>query len=109
MIKYETATTHVISIYTSGPIEVIEQVCRKFVFDIGLCVTVNPIKFIYIGGEEFGVEIGLLNYPRFPTTAQNLFVLAKELSVAILKETFQRTALVVGETYTTWISYKEQD
>ena len=106
---FKTVDTHIVTIYTSGPIKVIEHVCRESVFNDGHCVTVKPAKFIYTGGEEFGVEIGLLNYPRYPETAQNLVVRAKELAIDILKATYQRTALVVGTQFTTLISYEEQD
>jgi hypothetical protein len=38
----------------------------------GLCVTVTPTKFIYKDGREDGAIIGLINYPRFPTTKEQL-------------------------------------
>lgn len=57
-----------VKIYTSGPISRIEQVCREECYEDGLCVTVTPVKFIYTGGEELGAEIGLINYPRFPSS-----------------------------------------
>lgn len=32
----------------------------------GWCVTVTPTMFYYMGGNEPGVAIGIIDYPRFP-------------------------------------------
>ena len=64
--------THRIEIYASGPIEVAKQVCRETCLSEGLCVTIEPTHFIYTGGEETGFKIGLINYPRFPTSKELL-------------------------------------
>ncbi|MEI6731792.1 MAG: hypothetical protein WCK90_03875 [archaeon] len=54
--------------------------------DKGLCVTVSPTTFIYkrtaedpIGREE-GAVIGVINYPRFPSTRENIEKTAEEIA-----------------------------
>lgn len=47
---------------------------------IGLCVTVSPTTFIYKNGREEGAIIGLINYPRFPTTRKKLEETAEEIA-----------------------------
>ena len=64
--------TYTCKIYLAGDIDIIKQECRKYCLTIGLCITINPTLFIYTGGEEFGVEIGLINYPRFPDTSDSI-------------------------------------
>lgn len=103
MNKHTYSHTHRATICVSGPANEIEQSCRKFCLAIGLCVTVTPTKFIFSGGEETGVEIGLLNYPRFPKDGEEIDQLAISLATLILERTFQRTALVVTPDQTTWI------
>ena len=95
--------TYQISIYLSGPIEVAKQVIREHVLEHPLCVTIEPTTFIYTGGEEQGYVVGLLNYPRFPTAPNELNVRAWELAELLLARTFQRSALIVTPTDTTWI------
>lgn len=52
----------------------------------GLCVSVTPTRFIYKDGNEPGIAVGLINYPRFPETPQQIkntaLFLAGELMVA---------------------------
>lgn len=61
----------------------IEKICQRYVDSVGLCVTVTQTKFIYTEGNEPGVIVGLINYPRFPSTPRKIkahaFKLAKLL------------------------------
>ena len=58
---------------------------RKYTDEVGLGVTVTPTYFVYTGGDEPGVIIGLVNYPRFPSDKVEIrkhgFELAKRLLV----------------------------
>lgn len=51
----------------------------------GLCVTVTPTTFVYTGGDEPGVIVGLINYPRFPKDEHELRVLAVGLADDLLR------------------------
>lgn len=104
--KHET--THWVRIYLSGPLPVIEQTCRDYCYAVGLCVTVDATLFIYTGGEERGAVVGLVNYPRFPTTGQQLWAKARDLAELLVMATHQRSALIVDPHYTEWIT-REQD
>lgn len=41
-------------------------VIREYVDLVGFAVTVTPTSFVYTGGEEMGVCVGIIQYPRFP-------------------------------------------
>lgn len=49
-------------------IDQVEEVCQGYCNGAGLCVTVTPTKFIYTKRWEPGCIVGLINYPRFPST-----------------------------------------
>lgn len=100
--------TYQIKIYLSGPIEIVKQCCRKYCLTEGLCVTVSPTLFIYTGGEEFGVEIGLLNYPRFPSSKEGLMATAKELAAYCRDEAGQHSYLILAPEITIWNTTREQ-
>ena len=89
-------------IFIGGDLAVAKQTCREFCMEKGFCVTVEPVAFIYTGGEESGVRVGLINYPRFPTTHDDLeataHVLAERLRVALCQHSFS----VVGPRTTIW-------
>lgn len=99
-----TLPTYQIKIYLSGPIEVAKQIIRKHLLDAPLCVTIEPTTFIYMGGEEAGYVVGLLNYPRFPTAPNELAVRAGILANLLLEGTFQRSALMVTPEQTSWMT-----
>jgi len=96
-----------VKIYISGPIQEIEQVCRCMASEVGLCVTVDPTKFIYSGGEEAGAVVGLIQYPKYPTDEIVITDRAMILADALLVATHQDSVLVMTPTTTTWISKRE--
>jgi hypothetical protein len=100
--------TCVITLYLSGPIEVAKQTLRAECLREGLCVTIEPTAFIYTGGEEAGYRVGLLNYPRFPTTPQALEARAESVALALLEATHQHSALMVGQTVTRWFTKRAE-
>lgn len=64
---YHLKSSYWVRCYISGPIEMVKQCCREFVLD-GLCVTVTPTTYIYTHGEESGVMIELIRYPKYPNS-----------------------------------------
>lgn len=95
-------------IYISGPIHVIEQACRTYCLDVGLCVTVEPTKFVYTGSEELGAVVGLINYPRSESSQQRVTERAMTLAGLILDATMQHSVLVMTPDDTTWITKRSQ-
>lgn len=98
--------TYQIRIYISGPIEVIKQTCRTECLRQGLCVTVDPTTYIYTGGEEAGAVIGLINYPRFPTTPAELDARARTLALKLLDDTKQHSVLIITPSDTQWVTLR---
>ena len=96
-------------IYLSGDINIIKQLCREYCMEIGLCVTITPTTFIYTGGEEFGVEIGLINYPRFPDSEDKILEKSIKLAEKCRKGSFQHSFLILTPTETFWHSNKENE
>ena len=47
------------------PYDTVEGMVRDYIDSHPCCVTITRTKFTYYKGEEEGVEIGLINYPRF--------------------------------------------
>ena len=107
-MRTETASTYVVRLYLSGPIEVAKQAIRADTLRAGLCVTIEPTTFIYTGGEEAGYVVGLLNYPRFPCEPQQLEERARDLMNKLLLATHQHSALMVTPERSEWITLREQ-
>jgi len=96
--------TYWVKIYQSGSIEAASQVIRRECLLGGLCVTLDPTKFIFLGGEEVGFVVGFINYPRFPETQEKILERAKDLAIKILDETFQISTLLMTPDETIWIA-----
>ena len=48
-------------------IEDVREICDEFIDDRGGdCITITPTEYRYLNGNEPGVIIGYINYPRFP-------------------------------------------
>jgi hypothetical protein len=103
----KTEKTYWVRIYLSGSMATIEQTCRKDSLKEGLCITVEPTKFIYTGGEESGAVVGLINYPRFPTTPDTIWARSVNLALRLLNATYQHSVLVMSPEITEWITKRE--
>lgn len=100
--------TYWVYIYIGGDVDVIRQACREWCWR-GACVTVEPVDFIYTGGEEAGVRVGFLNYPRFPAEPADIFALAEELARHLRRTAHQKSVLIVAPDKTLWLSAGDQD
>lgn len=80
------------------------RICREFCMEIGYCVTVSDAEYIYTGGQESGVVIGLINYPRFPRPSMEIEAIATDLGRRLMEGLCQHSFCVVGPVNTVWHS-----
>ena len=104
----QTSQTIRYDIFIAGDLERAKQTCRSECFNRGLCVTVESVTYIYTGGEEAGVRVGLINYPRFPTDKEPLRRRARELAHQLMHDLFQHSYSIVGPDETEWFSRKPE-
>ena len=76
------------------PVPSIRKICKKFV-EKGLCVTITETEFVYTGGNEPGVIIGLINYPRFPSSDRAVMDNAYELANILMRKLDQFRCTIV--------------
>lgn len=79
----ETCTTFWARIYIAGPKHKAENICREYV-EKGACVTVTKTNYIFKYGEQSGVIVEFINYPRFPKPNGTIFMMAKELGLKLM-------------------------
>lgn len=96
-----------ITIFIAGDYEQAKVHCRKYCHEIGLCVTVEPTTYIYTGGEEAGVRIGLINYPRFESLSGDLMSKAIHLAELLRTELCQDSYTIMDSNNTYWHSNRK--
>lgn len=109
MTKQVLAPSYPINIYIAGDINDARRLCRKWCADRGACVTVTPTDYVYTGGAEDGVIIGLINYPRFPKEPAELKARAVELANYLVAGMCQLSASVECPDETIWITNRPED
>jgi hypothetical protein len=97
-------STYQIQLFIAGPVNEAKQIIRKEVLKGGLCVTITPVDYLYLGGEESGYVVGLLQYPRYPESQESLRDKARHLMQLLLEGTFQKSGLMVTPELTEWVS-----
>lgn len=91
-MKIETLTSYNVQIwvglqegYTNNisTLDDVETIVKEHIKDMGGdCLTITPTKFLYVDGEEDGVVVGYINYPRFPREEK----IIKERSITLGKK-----------------------
>ena len=108
-MKEISQNSYNVTVYVAGDIQTARDSLRRQCFENGLCVTVTPTTFVYTAGAEEGVAVGLVNYPRFPKSPDEIRERAKVVAVRLMTDLHQWSALVVGPDETLWLTRRPDD
>jgi hypothetical protein len=98
-----------VEIFIAGHVGEAIDTCRNFCDNVGLCVTITETSYVYRGGQEPGIIVGLINYPRFPTTEQKMVDTALNLAYRLLVDLEQLSFTVQGPSGAYFYSWREVD
>lgn len=104
--RHEACSAYSVSIFIAGDAKLAAMICREFCDAEGLCVTVTPTTYVYTGGQEDGVIVGLINYPRFPKTPGAIYATANELAERLCQMLGQQSFTVQTPDAAFWTSYR---
>ena len=107
--RWETVDTWWVKIYLAGDIGVAKQVLREQCFAYKLCVTVEPCEYIYTGGQEAGYCIGLINYPKFPKSKEEIVHIATNIALGLVEATHQWSFTLMTPDKTSWFTRRSDD
>lgn len=102
--EIKKADSYKISIYIAGDHRLATVICREYCDAVGFCVTVTPTEYVYTGGQESGVIVGLINYPRFPIDPISLLCHAREIGDLLLDRLEQQSYTIETPETTHWYS-----
>lgn len=107
-IRHISSDTFTADIYIAGSLNAAREACREFCLR-GLCVSITPSDFVFTGGMESGVRVGLINYPRFPKSPDEIWSTAVQLAEFLILRLHQGSATVIAPDTTCWLSRREFD
>lgn len=106
---WKTADSHTVRIWIAGDYSDAMRICRQFCAGEGACFAVSHAEYVYTGGQEAGVCVTLINYPRFPSAPDDLDAKAERLAMALREGLHQQSFSIEGADKTVWYSWREAD
>lgn len=96
-----------VQIFIAGDAAKAAETCRAYCDEAGLCVTITATTYVYTGGSEPGVAVGLINYPRFPADPNAITDTAIDLGWQLHAALGQQSFTVQTPGITLWFSTRE--
>ena len=84
------------------------KIVTNFTNKVQIGVTVTPTHFYYVSGDEPGLIIGFINYPRFPSTPEEIERKVIELVTLLHEKLEQYRITVVFPTKTIMFDFEKE-
>lgn len=97
-----------VTIYIGGDLHTARESLRRECIEDGLCVTLIPVTFVYTAGAEEGVAVGLINYPRFPRTPDEIKARAIKVAERLMRDLCQHSCSIATPLETVWINNRPE-
>ena len=98
-----------ITIHIAGKYHTAQKILQKYCDEVGYCVTLRTVQYIYKDGHDHGLSVGLINYPRFPSDPATLTAKAIEIAELLREGLKQESFSVETPVETIWYSYRKGD
>lgn len=98
-----------VTIFIAGSYSKAIKILQEYCDEISFCVTIQQTYYIYKGGKEAGITVGLINYPRFPAEPSDIIDSAKEIAEKLRIGLDQESYSIQTPHDTIWYSYRKED
>lgn len=98
-----------VTIFIAGSYSKAMKILQEYCDEIGFCVTIEHTYYVYKGGKEDGIIVGLINYPRFPAEPSDIIDRAKEIAEKLRVGLGQESYSIQTPHDTIWYSYRKED
>jgi hypothetical protein len=106
--RKDTAPTTTYRIWIGGDLARAQEIVRQFCFARGDCYAVAPVEYVYTGGQESGVCVTRINYPRFPASRSDIESRVQDLAEELRAGLCQQSYSIEGPAHTTWVSNRSE-
>lgn len=107
--KIVEAKSYPVSLFIGGDYDKAVKSTREYCDKYPWCFTVTKTKYVYTGGEEDGLIIGLINYPRIQWPPHVIRQHAIELGKKLIVDLDQQSFSVQDPHETVWYSWRPGD
>lgn len=108
-MKRLSCPSYPVSIFIAGSAMEAETICLEYCDAVGFCVTVTETVYCYTGGESAGIIVGLINYPRFPSTPNAIWAHAEALAAKLRVGLGQESYTIQSSDRTEFFSHRDED
>lgn len=108
-MKRIEAPSYPISIFMAGDIAAATDYTRRYCDEQGLCVTITATTYVYTKGQGAGFVVGLINYPRFRSTPEELWATAEAVAAYLRERLYQDSYTIQAPDKTVWFSHRQGD
>jgi len=103
----KSAPSRTYRIWIAGDFDTARKIAREYCLT-GFCVSLQRTEYIYTFGEETGICVTILNYPRFPLPQTELQAHAIELGYQLADGLCQGSFSVEGPEETIFVSRRDE-
>lgn len=104
----KSAAAYKAEVFIAGDLAKATEICQTFC-ERGLCVTIEPTNYVFTGGQEMGVRVGLINYARFPKPWAEIWNTAIEIGHALKEGLDQGSFTVQDKDTSVFFSTRDVD
>lgn len=108
-IRSEAVVSYTVRIWMAGDYNEARRIVRRFCSNRGACFAVQQADYIYTGGEEAGICVTLIHYPRFPSTPTALYEKAHDLASLLMDELGQTSFTIDAPDETRWFTRRRDE
>lgn len=83
------------------------DICKEYCDEVGLCVSIEKIDYVYTDGNESGAKVTLINYPRFPKEDKEIILTSSVLGNIIMKRFKQYRITIISGDKTVMLENEE--
>ena len=72
-----------------------EKICQQYINEVKWCISITKTKYIYVDGNENGIIVGIIYYPRFPLSNKQLKNRTINLANLLMEQLNQNRVTIV--------------
>ena len=99
-----TCKSETVRLWIAGSASRAEEALGEWCRLNGACFSITPCTYVYSGGQEEGVEVGLINYPRFPKNRSEMLQRMRQVGELLCVRLNQRSYTIDDGHTTEWYS-----